>query len=48
MFAWLRVACSALSSVPVDYSTLRKFTTAGGFQRADRLGGLVHEYRVAA
>jgi putative transposase len=34
--------------VPVAYSTLRKFTCADGLQRADRLGGLVHEYRVAA
>jgi putative transposase len=34
--------------VPVAYSTLRKFTRVDGVQRADRLGGLVHEYRVAA
>jgi transposase InsO family protein len=34
--------------VPVAYSTLRAFTNVEGVQRADRLGGLVHEYRVAA
>ena len=32
--------------VPVAYSTLRAFTNVDGVQRADRLGGLVHEYRV--
>ena len=34
--------------VPVAYSTFRKFTSVDAVQRADRLGGLVHEYRVAA
>ena len=34
--------------VPVAYSTIRNFTSADGAQRADRLGGLVHEDRVAA
>jgi hypothetical protein len=34
--------------VPVACSTLREFTSADGAQRADRLGGLVQEYRVAA
>ena len=34
--------------VPVAYSTFREFTSVDGVQRADRLGGLVHEYRVAA
>ena len=34
--------------VPVAYSTFGEFTSADGLQRADRLGGLVHEYRVAA
>ena len=34
--------------VPVAYSTIREFTSVDGVQRADRLGGLVHEYRVAA
>jgi hypothetical protein len=34
--------------VPVAYSTFGKFTSVVGVQRADRLGGLVHEYRVAA
>jgi transposase InsO family protein len=34
--------------VPVAYSTLGEFTSADRVQRADRLGGLVHEYRVAA
>ena len=34
--------------VPVAYSTFRRFTSVDGVQRADRLGGLVHEYRVAA
>ena len=34
--------------VPIAYSTFREFTAVDGAQRADRLGGLVHEYRVAA
>ena len=34
--------------VPAAYSALRKFTNVDGVQRADRLGGLVHEHRVAA
>jgi transposase InsO family protein len=34
--------------VPVAYSTIREFTSDDGVQRADRLGGLVHEHRVAA
>ena len=34
--------------VPVAYSTLPTFTSVDGAQRADRLGGLVHEYRIAA
>jgi len=34
--------------VPVAYTTFREFTSVDGVQRADRLGGLVHEYRVAA
>jgi transposase InsO family protein len=34
--------------VPVAYTTFREFTSVDGAQRADRLGGLVHEYRVAA
>jgi transposase InsO family protein len=34
--------------VPVAYTTIRKFAGVDGTQRADRLGGLVHEYRVAA
>ena len=34
--------------VPVAYSTFRKFTSVDAVQRADRLGGVVHEYRVAA
>ena len=34
--------------VPVAYSTFQEFTNVDGAQRADRLGGLVHEYRVAA
>ncbi len=33
--------------VPIAYTTFREFTTVAGVQRADRLGGLVHEYRVA-
>ena len=34
--------------VPVAYTAIRKLTGVDGIQRADRLGGLVHEYRVAA
>ena len=34
--------------VPVAYSTFREFTNVDGVQRADRLGGLVHEYGIAA
>jgi transposase InsO family protein len=33
--------------VPVAYSTFRAFTSVDGVERADRLGGLVHEYRIA-
>ena len=34
--------------VPVAYSAPRRFTSVDGVQRADRLGGLVHEYCIAA
>ncbi len=34
--------------VPIAYSALRKFTNFDRVRRADRLGGLVHQYRVAA
>jgi hypothetical protein len=34
--------------VPVAYSAPQKFTSVDGVRRAVRLGGLVHEYRVAA
>jgi transposase InsO family protein len=34
--------------VPVAYSAPRRFTSVAGVERADRLGGLVHEYRAAA
>jgi len=34
--------------VPVAYTTSRKFTIVDRVQRTDRLGGLVHEYRIAA
>jgi putative transposase len=34
--------------VPVAFTTFREFTNVDGAQRADRPGGLVHEYRVAA
>ena len=34
--------------VPVACTILRTFSRAGGVQRVDRLGGLVHEHRVAA
>ena len=34
--------------VPVAHSTFRDFSSVDGVQRADRLGGLLHEYRVAA
>jgi transposase InsO family protein len=34
--------------VPVAYSPPRRFASVDRVQRADRLGGLVHEYRVAA
>jgi hypothetical protein len=34
--------------VPVPYLTVHKFKGVGSIKRVDRLGGLVHEYRVAA
>ena len=34
--------------VPVAYSTVRPFTGLGRLRRTDRLGGLLHEYCVAA
>ena len=34
--------------VPVAYSTFGKFSSVDEVQPADRLCGLVHEYRVAA
>jgi transposase InsO family protein len=34
--------------VPVAYLTFPEFTSLDRVQRSDRLGGLVHEYRVAA
>jgi transposase InsO family protein len=34
--------------VPVPYVTEHRFKGMGSIRRADRLGGLVHEYRVAA
>jgi hypothetical protein len=33
---------------PVPYSTRHRFTSGAGVQRTDRLGRLLHEYRVAA
>jgi len=33
---------------PVPYLTERRFKSVGGIERVDRLGGLLHEYRVAA
>jgi len=33
---------------PVAYTTLQRFTVLGRVERTDRLGGLLHEYRVAA
>jgi hypothetical protein len=33
---------------PVAYTTLQRFTVLGPVERTDRLGGLLHEYRVAA
>ena len=35
-------------SVTVAYLTFPEFTSLDRAQRSDRLGGLVHEYRVAA
>jgi putative transposase len=35
-------------ATPVAYTTLQRFTVAGGVERTDRLGGLLHEYRAAA
>jgi transposase InsO family protein len=34
--------------VPVAYSTVRPFTGVDRVKRADRFGGLIHEYCVAA
>jgi hypothetical protein len=34
--------------VPVPDLTTQQFSSAGRIKRADRLGGLIHEYRVAA
>jgi hypothetical protein len=34
--------------VPVAYSSFPEFTSLDRVQRSDRLGGLVHEYSVAA
>ena len=34
--------------VPVPHLTEHRFKSVGDIKRADRLGGLVHEYRVAA
>jgi transposase InsO family protein len=34
--------------VPVPYTTQHRFNGVGNIRRLDRLGGLVHEYRVAA
>ena len=34
--------------VPVAHLTFPEFTSVDRVQRSDRLGGLVHEYRVAA
>jgi hypothetical protein len=34
--------------VPVAYTSFGEFTKVDRVQRADRIGGLVHEYRVAA
>jgi hypothetical protein len=33
---------------PVAYTALQRFTVLGRVERTDRLGGLLHEYRVAA
>ncbi len=33
---------------PVPYLSDQQFNGVGGIKRADRLGGLIHEYRVAA
>ena len=35
-------------AVPVPRLTEHRFTGVSGIERVDRLGGLVHEYRVAA
>jgi transposase InsO family protein len=34
--------------VPVPYLTLQRFSDCAAVHRTDRLGGLLHEYRVAA
>jgi putative transposase len=34
--------------VPVPYLTERRLKGMGSIRRTDRLGGLIHEYRVAA
>jgi transposase InsO family protein len=33
---------------PVAYTALQRSTVLGRVERTDRLGGLLHEYRVAA
>jgi hypothetical protein len=33
---------------PVPYSSIHPFNGGAGVQRTDRIGGLLHEYRVAA
>jgi transposase InsO family protein len=33
---------------PVPYLSARRFESGDGVERADRLGGLIHEYRLAA
>src|ERR1019366_8562433 len=33
---------------PVRYLSARRFESGDGVERADRLGGLIHEYRLAA
>ncbi len=34
--------------VPIPYATDREFTGVGNVKRADRLGGLIHDYSIAA
>jgi transposase InsO family protein len=33
---------------PLPYLTMQRFKSGDAVERADRLGGLLHEYRVAA